>query len=207
MKILISIGSSGENYTRAVERAGGVAYAAHCPEVDLSFDCLILAGGGDVEPWRYGADNCGSVEFDPTRDEAELALLDAFAQAGKPILGICRGHQMINVWAGGSLVQDLGEGNAIHRRVDADKVHKICAEGILRDLYGSKFAVNSAHHQAVAELGAGLRITARSADGVVEAMEHEGLPIFSVQFHPERMNGSDTEDGGAVFRWFLEQCK
>ena len=207
MKILISIGSKGENYVRAVERAGGIACAQYCPVPDLSFDGLILAGGGDVEPWRYREGNCGSREFDSARDKAELALLDAFVQAGKPVLGICRGHQIINVWAGGTLIQDLGEGNEIHRRIDKDKVHDICAEGVLQELYGKRFAVNSAHHQAVAEPGNGLRVTARTEDGVVEAMEHESLPVFTVQFHPERMTGSETEDGGAVFSWFLKQCE
>lgn len=208
MRILISRSGGRENYIRAVERAGGIAFDQYCPEPDLSFDGLILAGGGDVDPARYGAENCGSSEIDEARDRAELALLDAFVRAGKPVLGICRGHQIINVWAGGTLIQDLGEeGNRTHRWMEADKVHPICAEGILRELYGEEFAVNSAHHQAVEKVGAGLYVTARAEDGTVEAMEHEFLPIFSVQFHPERMTGADTEDGGAIFCWFLDQCK
>lgn len=204
---MISVGNSGENYIRAVERAGGIAYAQYCPEPDLTFDGLILAGGGDVEPRRYREENFGSLDFDPARDEAELALLDHFAQVGKPILGICRGHQIVNVWAGGTLIQDLGEGNRIHRWMEGDKVHAVRAEGVLRELHGEKFTVNSAHHQAVAKVGAGLYVTARAEDGTVEALEHESLPIFSVQFHPERMTGPETEDGGAIFSWFLKQCE
>ena len=207
MKILISVGRSADpaNYVNAVERAGGAPCAAYLPEPELSFDGLILAGGADMEPSFYGVENTLSEGIDFDRDRAELVLLDAFAAAGKPILGICRGHQVINVWAGGTLIQDLGDKNAIHRRREADKVHPVTAEGgILKKLYGAQFFVNSAHHQAVGTVGRGLVVTARSEDGVIEAMEHESLPIFAVQFHPERMNTAETKDGGAIFRWWIE---
>ena len=208
MNILISVGRSADpfNYVRAVEKAGGRAVACYLPEPDLSCDGLILAGGGDVEPARFGQENRGSENMNPDRDRAELALLDAFAAAGKPILGICRGHQVVNVWAGGSLIQDLGGLNEIHRWDGCDKVHWARAEGgVLRELYGDRFPINSAHHQAVDAVGAGLTVTARSEDGVIEAMEHGSLPIFTFQFHPERMNGSDTVDGSAIFRWFIRR--
>lgn len=210
MKILISVGKNADpaNYVRAVERAGGIAFAACLPKPDLSYDGLILAGGGDMEPSLYGQKNCGSDSIDLLRDKAELALLNAFSKAGKPILGICRGHQVVNVWAGGGLIQDLGEQNAIHQRIECDKVHMVFAEtGMLRELYGSHVSVNSAHHQGVGPVGRGLRVTARSADGVIEAMEHEILPIWTTQFHPERMTGGETADGSAIFRWFLERCR
>lgn len=207
MKILISRGkvANPANYVNAVERAGGEACAAYCPEPDLSFDGLILAGGADMEPAFYGAENAGSEGINPDRDRAELALLDAFAAAGKPILGICRGHQVINVWAGGTLIQDLGIKNLTHRSEEQDKVHEVRAKsGVLKELYGEYFLTNSAHHQAVETVGKGLVVTACSEDGVVEAIEHESLPILAVQFHPERMNTGKTEDGGALFRWWIE---
>ena len=210
MKILISVGKNADptNYIRAVEQAGGTPCALYLPQPDLHYDGLILAGGGDMEPSLFGEENCGSANIDPARDRAELALLDAFATAGKPILGICRGHQVVNVWAGGGLRQDLGEKNAVHRRVDCDKVHRVCTEpGILQNLYGSEFCVNSAHHQSVEPIGRELRVTARSLDGVVEAMEHQRLPILTTQFHPERMTGPDVADGAMLFRWFLRECK
>ena len=209
MKILISIGKSADpaNYVRAVEQAGGIAHAAYLPEPDLNYDGLILAGGGDVEPILYGQKNCGSDNIDLCRDKAELALLDAFSKAGKPVLGICRGHQVVNVWAGGGIIQDLGEQNAIHRRAERDKVHlAFTGTGVLKDLYGSQVRVNSAHHQGVGPIGVGLLVTARSADGVVEAMEHESFPIWTTQFHPERMTGPETADGSAIFRWFIAKC-
>ena len=210
MKILISVGRNADptNYIRAVEKAGGTPCALYLPQPDLSYDGLILAGGGDMEPSLFGQENCGSANIDPARDRAELALLDVFAGAGKPILGICRGHQVVNVWAGGGLRQDLGEKNTVHRRVDCDKEHRVCAEpGVLRSLYGAEFCVNSAHHQGVEPIGRDLRVTARSLDGVVEAMEHRRLPILTTQFHPERMTGEDVADGSILFRWFLKCCK
>ena len=210
MKILISVGRNADptNYIRAVEKAGGTPCALYLPQPDLSYDGLILAGGGDMEPSLFGQENCGSANIDPARDRAELTLLDVFAGAGKPILGICRGHQVVNVWAGGDLIQDLGKQNEAHRRVESDRVHKVCARsGLLKELYGENFAVNSAHHQAVGAVGAGLAVTACSADGVIEAMEHETLPIFTFQFHPERMNSAQTVDGSAIFRWFVERYR
>ncbi len=210
MKILISVGENADpyNYVRAVEQAGGVSETMYLPKADLSFDGLILAGGGDIDPSLFGQENCGSTNIDLHRDRAELALLDAFAAAGKPILGICRGHQVVNVWAGGGLLQDLGAKNATHQREDFDKIHRICTEpGILQNLYGTEFCVNSAHHQSVEPMGKNLRITARSCDGVVEAMEHNSLPILTTQFHPERMIGADTADGSAIFKWFVQRCK
>ena len=209
MRILISVGKGADptNYVRAVEQAGGIPLAMYLPEPDLSCDGLILAGGGDMEPSLFGQENRGSDSIDPARDRAELALLDAFAAAGKPILGICRGHQVVNVWAGGTLIQDLSAKNAVHRRVDRDKVHWAHGEsGVLRELYGARFCVNSAHHQAVDAVGRDLEVTARSEDGVVEAMEHRTLPILTTQFHPERMTGPEVADGGLLFRWFLQCC-
>ena len=207
MDILISVGkrANPDNYVKAVERAGGTAHAAYLPEFDLRYDGLILAGGGDMEPSLYGQENRLSDSIDADRDRTELALLDAFASAEKPVLGICRGHQVVNVWAGGDLIQDLGKQNEAHRRTESDRVHRVCArDGLLKKLYGDSFATNSAHHQAVGTVGAGLTVTACSTDGVIEAMEHETLPIFTFQFHPERMNSGETVDGSAVFRWFVD---
>ncbi len=211
-KILISTGGGDPaNYVNAVRAAGGEPAAAYLPEPDLSYDGLLLAGGGDMEPSRFGQENRGSRGIDPARDAAELALLDAFARAGKPVLAICRGHQVVNVWAGGGLIQDLGGLVPAHQR-EGDAVHPVRAEEgtLLHRLYGGVFPVNSNHHQGVGRLGAGLYASARSPDGVIEGLEHESLPLISVQFHPERMTGAkarpDTVDGGAVFREFLRRC-
>ncbi len=201
------------NYENAVRAAGGDFVTRYCPEVDLSFDGLLLTGGGDIEPWRYGQENRGSMPPKPERDRTELALAEAYLAAGKPILGVCRGHQVLNVALGGTLVQDLGdELNLFHRKIEADKVHPVHArEGsLLHTLYGPLFPVNSAHHQAADTPGSGAIITARSESGVAEALELPGKPVLGVQFHPERMTGAlarpDTVDGAAIFRWFIAQC-
>lgn len=209
--ILISTGGGdASNYIAAIEAAGGRADARYLPVPDLSYDGLLLAGGDDMDPALFGQADRGSRGIDRARDEAEQALLDAFLQAGKPVLAICRGHQVVNVWLGGNLIQDLDPSLApFHAGGEADRVHLVKAvEGsLLHRLYGPVFPVNSWHHQALGRLGRGLSASARSEGGVVEAMEHNTLPLISVQFHPERMTGPkarpDTVDGGAIFQTFL----
>ena len=213
--ILISTGGGdAANYLAAVEAAGGRGSAQYLPEPDLGYDGLLLAGGGDMDPALFGQADRGSRGIDPARDRAELALLDAFLGAGKPVLAVCRGHQVVNVWAGGDLIQDLDPALAVfHGGGEEDRVHPIRAvEGsLLRRLYGPVFPVNSSHHQVLGRLGKGLAVTARSEGGVIEAVEHEHLPLICVQFHPERMTGArarpDTADGCAVFRAFLDMVR
>ena len=214
-KILVSTGGgNAENYLSALEAAGGVGEARYLPAPDLSCDGLLLTGGEDVDPALFSQENRGSRGIDRARDEAELALLDAFCGAGKPVLAICRGHQVVNVWLGGALIQDLGpELVPFHQKEKGDQVHLVQAERgtLLRRLYGPVFPVNSSHHQGLGRLGRGRRGTAWAEDGVVEAAELDALPIISVPFHPERMTGGlarlDTVDGGKIFRAFLELCR
>ena len=214
-RILISTGGGdAANYLAALAAAGGAGDARYLPAPDLGYDGLLLAGGGDVDPALFGQENRGSRGIDRARDRAELALLDAFCGANRPVLAICRGHQVVNVWLGGDLLQDLGRPLVpFHRKEEGDQVHLVrAAEGsLLHRLYGEVFPVNSSHHQGLGRLGKGLAATARSEGGVIEAVEHETLPLISVQFHPERMTGAcarpDTVDGGAIFRAFLELCE
>lgn len=212
-KILLSAKSGLENYVNAVNGTGGIATAIYLPEVDLSYDGLVLCGGPDVHPGRYGEGMDGTKAIDEPRDEAELRLAEAFIKAGKPVLGVCRGCQVLNVFFGGTLIQDIPGAEGVHH-FDVDLVHEATAvEGsLLHRLYGSRFPVNSMHHQAVKKLGDGLKATMFSETvPVVEAIEHENLPVFAVQWHPERMSflkrREDTVDGAAVFEAFLELCK
>ena len=213
--ILISTGGGdAANYIAAVEAAGGRGVVRYLPKPDLAYDGLLLAGGGDMDPALFGQENHGSRELDPARDRAELALLDAFLGTGKPVLAVCRGHQVVNVWAGGDLIQDLDPALApFHGGGEEDRVHPVRAGvgTLLHQLYGSVFPVNSSHHQALGRLGKGLTATAWSEGGVAEGLEHESLPLISVQFHPERMTGArarpDTADGGAIFRAFLDMVR
>lgn len=203
-------------YTRALARAGAipVLLCEEAPEEAAQlFDALVLSGGGDIDPTLFGETILNdTVVIDPVRDSFELPLIRAFRDAGKPILGICRGMQVINVALGGTLYQDLPEQvGFIH--FDVKLRHYVdTAEGsMLRELFGDRFRVNSTHHQAVRDLAPGLRLTAKSPEGIVEAYEHETLPIYGTQFHPERMSGrpedTRTPDFQPLFDRFVAVCR
>lgn len=203
-----------ENYIAAISGAGGEPLAAYCPPPDLTCDGLLLCGGGDIESSLYGQEDCGSQPPDRNRDKAEIALFRAFFEAGKPILGICRGMQMINILLGGTMVQDMPAQQCIfHASSQGDMIHPVrTLEGsVLHRLYGPLFQSNSHHHQAVDQLGEGLRITAWSESGVPEGIDLPGCPLLGVQFHPERMcfdhSRPDTADGAAIFTWLIEVCR
>ena len=203
-----------DNYSAAVRGAGGDPRPGYCPAPDLSCHGLVLCGGGDIDSTLFGRPNRGSNPPDKARDRAELALFQAFFQAGRPILGVCRGMQVINIALGGDLIQDLPpEQKIFHTSCQGDLVHPIFApEGsVLHQLYGHIFSVNSAHHQAVDRLGEGLRATAWSESGFAEALDLPGYPLLGVQFHPERMafgkRRLDTVDGAAIWAWFLSVCR
>jgi len=203
-----------DRYCTAVRALGGDPLAGYCPAPDPSCDGLILCGGGDVESVRFGQEPQGSGPPDRARDEAELELVRAYMGAGKPILGICRGMQLLNVALGGSLIQDLPQAvKPFHGGGERDLVHPVRSlEGsLLHRLYGPNFLVNSIHHQAVDRLGPGLRAIAWSESGFPEAMDLPGKPVLGVQFHPERMafqqRRMDTVDGAPVIAWFLSACR
>ena len=185
-----------ENYRRAVEAAGGQALFGL--ETEPAVDALLLPGGGDLEPWRYGQENTASRGLEPERDAAELALLDRFTAAGKPVLGICRGLQTINVFFGGTLLQDIPGHSAECGR---DRMHPVRSAGLFARLLGERVSVNSAHHQAAGRLGSGLEAAQWSPEGVTEALVHRRLPVWAVQWHPERL---DRRRGLGLFRAFLE---
>ena len=170
------------NYQKAVEQAGGTVQFGGAPE---DCDALLLPGGGDIEPWRYGQSNRGSSHLKPDRDEAELELLNQFTQMRKPILGICRGLQVINVFFGGTLIQDLLGHNAVG---GADRYHRIWTEDpMLKRLFGKTMIVNSAHHQAIDRVGVNLIPIQWAADGTIEAIRHKELSVWAFQWHPERL--------------------
>lgn len=192
-------------YTAALQAADmGCAVTLDLAEAS-GCDGLLLPGGGDIHPSRFGQENRGSRDIDPDLDRAQLAILDAFVRAGKPVLGICRGHQLVNVYFGGSLIQDLPTARDHVARDGKDGLHPVrfAPGSALYGLYGPDAAVNSSHHQGLDELGAGLRVTAAAPDGVVEAAEHVSLPILTVQFHPERMAPAwarpGMADGAPIF--------
>jgi putative glutamine amidotransferase len=163
------------------------------PSVDTC-DALVLSGGIDVHPRFYGSDRLdypNADEFDEERDQFELTALQRAIDKNIPVLGICRGMQLINVAMGGTLLQDLGARNDIHRG-GPDKRHEVHVEEdtILADFVGVREGdVNSAHHQALDVLGKDLRINCYSFDGTIEGIEGtvKGKFLLAVQWHPERM--------------------
>lgn len=213
IKILISMKGETPFYIDALREAGAEPVAIEYPEVDLNYDGLLLSGGGDVDPAMYQEEINGSVRIDRERDKAEFALLKAYIEAGKPVLGICRGHQLINVYFGGSLYQHLPEAQLHTNKTDSYITHPVSAvdSSILAKLYGPSFVVNTSHHQAVCRLGEGLRATAYWEDRYVEAIEHETLPILGVQWHPEKMcaasKRTDTVDGMPLIAHFIQMCE
>ena len=196
-----------KNYIDAIERSGGIATYAYLPKADISYDGLLICGGVDTHPKFYGEEINGAVNINLDRDEAELALLKAFSEAGKPVFGICRGCQLINIFFGGTLIQHIPEAE-FHRHDNAHGV-TVEADSIPDRLYGRQLTVNSSHHQVIKDLGQGLRATAHW-EQYIEACEHTTLPIFGVQWHPERMcydnRRDDTADGAKLFQYFIKLC-
>ncbi len=177
-------------------------------------DALLLPGGGDIAPFYYGEEVKGSEEADSFLDSVQFAVLDDFVRKDKPVMGICRGLQLLNVYFKGSLFQDLPSAAnhvAKDRENKVDNVHAVCCEGehFLKELYGKTFYVNSWHHQGIKEPGEGIEVLLRAEDGVIEAIRHREKKIFALQFHPERMcldkKQEGLADGIEIFMYFL-QC-
>ena len=200
------------NYLNALTGLGARGEAGR--DFDPSgFDGLLLPGGCDIAPSRYGQEKTAEGTVDDELDAIQFAALERFLAAGKPVFGICRGHQLLNVAFGGTLIQHLA-GAEHHTGLPGggDNAHGATIEqgSYLQPIYGDACRVNSSHHQGVDRLGEGLRAVMRAEDGTIEAMEHTTLPVWSVQWHPERMcfahRREDTADGSLVIRFFLEQC-
>ena len=213
VRILLSGNTNLQYYVDAVSGVGAQADAKYLPDIDTSYDGLILCGGNDIDPIRYNEQIDGAKNIDRDRDAVEFALLKAYIDAGKPVFGICRGFQLINIFFGGSLYQDLPEASLHTNGEDFYLAHSVTAKenSILARNYGESFSVNSSHHQAVKVLGDGLCATAFWKEKYIEAYEHKSLPIFGVQWHPERMcfgqKRDDTVDGSKLFEEFIEICK
>lgn len=197
-----------ENYTSILKYLGAEPVVSLHPESIYSFDGLLLPGGGDICPSYFHQSVIDTRKPDPDLDRAQFHILYQFLHTHKPILGICKGMQLINVFFGGDLKQHL-ETEDTHQWNGADQWHKTCTRknSLLEKIYGQEFNVNSAHHQSILETGQDLEIIQTSDDHVPEAIVHERLPILGVQWHPERMCLSHkkygTIDGAAIFHWFL----
>lgn len=211
-------------YVRSVVRAGGLPLLALPAEgfdagrALSGLDGLVLPGGRDVDPSRYGATARPEVDApDPVRDDFEIALLHAARHAGLPVLAICRGMQVANVALGGTLWQDLPAEypGAIAHRHDghrAERIHEVRVfpgtrlAGILA---AGGFRANSIHHQAVRDLAPGLVASAEAPDGVVEGMEWTGREwwMVGIQWHPELYHDEPEGPDQRLFAAFIEAAR
>jgi len=221
------IRGKNEDYLKAVERAGAEGVIVPLKDerernrLIPTLDAFVLPGSpADVEPQEYGSENHGlSAPPDAAREETDRAILKhAFAEQ-KPVLAICYGCQLLNVYRGGTLIQDLRAetGTATpHRKKDLgpeaeeDPIHSATIESGSRiaSIAGTtEVAVNSSHHQAIARPGKNLRITARASDGTIEGVEWTGNSnwVVGVQWHPERM--PDDPFAQRLFRDFVVAAK
>jgi len=178
-------------------------------------DGLLLSGGHDVAPRFYAEEPLEKLgKICPERDEFELALIAEALKQRKPILGICRGQQILNVYFKGSLYQDQSYASGIRIKHDQDQdsdlvTHSIFIEqgATLAKIFAEdRLMVNSFHHQMVKELGQGLLVDALSGDGVVEAFHHADYPfVVGVQWHPEMLCQSLPEMN-LLFQAFIKEC-
>ena len=150
---------------------------------------VVLPGGGDITPAFFGEHNKGSRNIDTELDIIQLQAADYCIRRKLPLLGICKGMQVINVTFGGTIIQDLPTAD-LHKYVERDQYHAtdIAADSFLSKLYGPQMIVNSAHHQGIGKIGRQLRpIQWCPEDHCIEAIVHENLPIIGLQWHPERL--------------------
>ena len=212
-------------YADAVERHGGVPIvidgssdSAERAAAFASMEGLLLTGGADIDPARYGASNQGSIDIEPERDELEAAAWVAAEARGLPVLGICRGFQTMNVFAGGTLLQEVGGHAGPGWTSGPARIHplRLDGDGRLAALVAPNGAgdvpVNTYHHQAVraADLAPGLVATgwaASEAGDLVEAFERPGSRfVVGVQCHPERTE-STPAGFEALWQAFVEACR
>jgi putative glutamine amidotransferase len=214
------------SYIHALEQVGlapVLITPAHSPAaVAALLDAcsgLVLSGGEDVDPARYGeqpSPALGAVE--PLRDDMELRAVACAEERGVPILGICRGLQLLNVYFNGTLYQDIATdrpSELLHQQAEPWDKRSHCAtvrpDSMLYGLVGAnRLHINSFHHQAIKALGDDLVVTARADDGLVEAIEHEDYPwLLAVQWHPERNEaaGAAADPDARIFLGFREAVR
>lgn len=214
------INYSSTGFSTAISMAGGtpiilpINEAAFAKEYIQLIDGLLLTGGQDVTPLLYGEEPRKVIgPTSPERDNCEVALIKEAIRQKKPILGICRGLQLINVVLGGSLLQDLSEDESItiqhvQRSQPEFSTHSIKVKSgtHLADIIKNNSYVNSVHHQAIKDLGKGLTVSAWSPDNVIEAIEvvDDTQSIIGIQWHPE-LTFLDNDDSLAIFKDIVER--
>ena len=223
MKILISeTEKEVSNYIKALSHFDDIQITCtnELPDHPEEFDALLIPGGGDIDPSLFGQEWNGTRDVDIRLDRVQITLCIAFGNMHKPILGICRGCQVINVAFGGDLIQDLPEPqNSRHTwhssesgvTTGEDHLTHIKEGTFLADLYGTEVVTNSYHHQACGRIAKGFDVLQTSDDGVVEFIAHRALPIWGVQWHPEKACFETARegiaDGAKLFEYYVNAAK
>ena len=192
------------NYETAV-RSLGLSYLTTLnPEEADQATHLLLPGGGDITPAFFGQQNRGSYNIDTELDIIQMQALALYIAQQKPVLGICKGIQLINIYLGGTITQHIATAES-HKWNGQDQQHYVYHSGLSRSdffyqLYGTSSLVNSAHHQAIDHPGTDLVPVCRAGDNMIEGIMHTTLPIIAVQWHPERMMDAGGE---LLFKYFM----
>ena len=161
-------------------------------------DGFVISGGSDIDPIHYNEENEGlSKKVSPRLDDVDKAVVNYSKKHNIPLLGICRGHQAINVFLGGSLYQDIGHD---HEKIKFDHQLKTSKNFILP--FDEEIITNSYHHQAIKDIAPDLEVIAWHSDGTIEAVIHNYLPIIGIQWHPEMLG--DTKESNIIFDKFQE---
>ncbi len=226
MKIAVTLDrdadvSETNDYVRSLVAAGvprsDIAVVTPLSPEAGAFDALLLGGGGDVDPARYGRvriDN-GTVEVDPERDALDFRLLEEARRGALPVFGICRGLQVVNVALGGTLIQDIPSerpSGVVHQRPLDEKTRRDHAVSIGTGSLLAGFvevaeaSVNSRHHQAIETVARGLEVSAMAPDGLAEAIEFRSEAwLLGVQWHPENLLGDPVSE--RLFGEFLRAAR
>lgn len=204
-----------ENFLRLLPDSEIIVLSKHNSDELENCDGLVLTGGVDVAPELYGEWPDETVKVDSERDGIEYKMIDAALKRDIPIVGICRGLQVLNVYFGGTLIIDLEKFHGRNHRAisdDEDRFHKVIliSESKLKNYIKQEDGiVNSSHHQAADRIGSGLKVVARADDGTVEAIESsDGRSIVAVQWHPERLKADSPFSRGvlALFDYYLKDA-
>ena len=210
-----------EKFINSIECAGGIPlvlpYVSDMEDIRAQVDVcdgILLCGGMDIHPIYYGEEPHEKLEFvNSKEDDYQIKVARMSLNLHKPILGICRGHQLLNIVCGGTLYQDMSEvprctikHNQISKRYEPYHSINIEKDSKLEKILGTSTLVNSLHHQCIKELGTGLRATAYSKDGVIEAIEMPDRDfVMGFQWHPEEMAMHRNENMLEIFKEFVRK--